>query len=107
MAGEETTTAVFIPRERDMRGPYLVARWKRASLGLLPKWNRFPTIGHPGGPGGSLQYVFLLHTSKAKNIKTEAIPVTEYHNSPPISIENYYRGGYLATMESKAKWKCT
>jgi hypothetical protein len=84
MAGEEATTVVFIPRERDMRGPYVVAKWERDSLGLLPNWNIFPRMGHPGGPGGSLQDVFLLTT---KYVMVEMIASTGYHNTHPISIE--------------------
>src|SRR6185312_13603119 len=70
-AGDDITTVSISPIRRNITGPYLLARSRRAAGGCdLTKWRRLPIKGRFHGPGGRL---FLevrvdLRLSKVKAI---------------------------------------
>uniref|UniRef100_A0A803QZT6 Uncharacterized protein n=1 Tax=Cannabis sativa TaxID=3483 RepID=A0A803QZT6_CANSA len=62
-AFDERITMVFMaPSFSNMTSPYLFLSLVRDLCGIVPRSNKFPNSGHPGGPGGSRPWleVFLL-----------------------------------------------
>lgn len=70
---------VRVPILRVIIGPYLginisLTYWKKG-LPELATWRRFPTTGHPGGPGGRLRRRLGRETKKIMTEMMKAIAV--------------------------------
>lgn len=53
-AGVETMTVGTLPKRRYMMGPYSLVSLLMVRWGKVPSMWRWPIIGNPRGPGGSL-----------------------------------------------------
>jgi len=64
---------VLVPLLKVKIGPYfdrIPSTYSKNGFPEFATWNRFPTIGHPGGPGGRLSF-FDLVLCVRKKIKAE------------------------------------
>jgi hypothetical protein len=83
------------PKRKYMIGPYFFARFAKATCGHLLKYNKDPTMGHLGGPGGKDVFKFGMNHVRY-NIKLTTTTTSNQKSTTSNSM-----------FELKTLWKST